>query len=587
MKAWKFVRSKAPAHLAAVISLAIAQLPASWSTATGYPNGSRFMTTFAQEAVRIRVDTEAKLSSFRPVYTYFGGDEPNYTYMKNGRKLVGELARLSSAPVYIRTHNLLTTGDGAAGLKWGSTNAYTEDAAGRPVYDWTIVDKIIDTYLEVKARPFVEIGFTPQALSTNPQPYRHNWQPGDRYDSIFTGWSYPPNDYGKWAELVRQWVLHSVQRYGSSEVESWYWEVWNEPDIPYWRGTAEEYNKLYDFTADAVKRALPQARVGGPATTGPSAPKAAAYLRQFLDHCARGKNYVTGRTGTPLDFISFHAKGSPKLIDGHIQMGISKNLQDVDKGLEVVGQFPQFGALPIFLTESDPEGCAACSAKVSPQNAYRNGTLYPCYEAAALDSIIKIADRRRANLAGVLTWAFEFEDQPWFEGFRTLATNGVDKPVLNVFRMAGLMHGDRVRVESQGAAELDSVLRSGVRDRPDIDALATRADRRIAVMVWNYHDDDLAAPDAPILLAITGVPAAAERVLARHYRIDNNHSNAHTAWKKLGSPQSPSAEQYSELEAAGQLELLQAPEWLRNEQGKIELRFQLPRQAVSLIELTW
>src|SRR5262249_53726732 len=193
-------------------------------------------------------------------------------------------------------------------------------------------------------------------------------------------------------------------RYGKAEVLSWYWELWNEPDIPYWRGKPEGFDKLYDVTADAGKSALPEARGGGPAATGPSSPKAAASLPPVFENCARGKNYVAaGRSGAPLDFISFHAKGSPRVVEGHVQMGIAKNLQDVDKGLEVVGEFPQFRDLPIFLTESDPEGCAACSARVSPQNAYRNGTLYPCYEAAALDSIIKIADRRRANLAGVLT----------------------------------------------------------------------------------------------------------------------------------------------------------------------------------------
>src|SRR5262245_45887279 len=129
----------------------------------------------------------------------------------------------------------------------------------------------------------------------------------------------------------------------------------------------------------------------------------------------------------------------------------------------------------------------------------------------------------------MLTWAFEFEDQPWFEGFRTLATNGIDKPVLNIFRMAGLMQGDLVRVESSGAAGLDAILRNGVRDRPDIDALATRSDRQMAIMVWNYHDDDLPTANSPVTLLIAGLPPGATRILARHYRIDNEHSNAYTA----------------------------------------------------------
>src|SRR6516165_5298488 len=218
-----------------------------------------------QDAVTVRVDAAARLGPFKPIYGYFGGDEPNFTYMKNGRKLVAELAGLSPAPVYIRTHNLLTTGDGTPALKWGSTNAYTEDASGKPVYDWTIVDRIFDTYIQAGARPFVEIGFMPEALSTTPQPYVVNWPA-----NTGKGWSYPPKDYDKWAELIRQWVLHCVSRYGRDQVAQWQWELWNEPDISYWRGTPEEYNKLYDYTARAVKSALPASKIGGPGTTGAS-----------------------------------------------------------------------------------------------------------------------------------------------------------------------------------------------------------------------------------------------------------------------------------------------------------------------------
>ena len=103
-----------------------------------------------------------------------------------------------------------------------------------------------------------------------------------------------------------------------------------------------------------------------------------------------------------------------------------------------------------MLSEADPEGCAACSARTYPQNLYRNGLMYPSYTAAAYSNIFKLADRYRSNMKGMLTWAFEFEGQPYFDGFRTLATNGVDKPVLNFFRMAGMMKGDRVKVESAG-----------------------------------------------------------------------------------------------------------------------------------------
>jgi xylan 1,4-beta-xylosidase len=381
---------------------------------------------------------------------------------------------------------------------------------------------------------------------------------------------------------VRQWVLHSIQRYGRREVETWYWEVWNEPDISYWKGTAEEYDRLYDYAAAAVKSVLPTARIGGPATTSPHNPHAADYLRQFLAHCAA--------KGTPLDFITYHAKGRPQMVDNRVRMGLASEIEDVDAGMRVVNEFPACAKLPIVLSEADPEGCAACTARANPQNAYRNGALYPAYTAAALGAMLQLADRRHANLEGMLTWAFEFEHQPYFAGFRTLATNGIDKPVLNVFRMLGMMapeSGERVRVESAGAVALDELLASGVRGQPHIDALAVRSSHEIATLIWNYHDDDVPAQPAAVNLTVAGIPAAAGRVLVRHYRIDGDHSNAYTAWLRMGSPEQPSAEQYARLEAAGQLELLHTPEWMSTQNGKLSVSFTLPRQAVSLIEAAW
>jgi xylan 1,4-beta-xylosidase len=233
--------------------------------------------------VTIRVDAGRPLGELVPIWRFFGGDEPNYAYMKDGRKLLGALGELEPKAVYFRTHNLLNTGDGTPALKWGSTNAYTEDAHGRPVYDWTVVDRIFDTYLERGVRPYVEIGFMPRALSTKPEPYQHEWRPGLPYGDIYTGWAYPPADYAKWGELVYRWVRHCLERYGKAEVQTWYWETWNEANIGYWQGTPEEFLKLHDHTIAAVRRALPAARVGGPdmpaptrSSSGPSSPTASA-----------------------------------------------------------------------------------------------------------------------------------------------------------------------------------------------------------------------------------------------------------------------------------------------------------------------
>ena len=125
------------------------------------------------ERVTIKVDAGKPVGPMKPIWAWFGYDEPNYTYMKDGQKLLTELSKLSPVPVFVRTHNLLTTGDGSPALKWGSTNAYTEDQDGKPIYDWTIVDRIVDTYLARGMKPLMQIGFMPEAMSVKPQPYRH------------------------------------------------------------------------------------------------------------------------------------------------------------------------------------------------------------------------------------------------------------------------------------------------------------------------------------------------------------------------------------------------------------------------------
>jgi xylan 1,4-beta-xylosidase len=501
-------------------------------------------------ATVIHVNPAHKLGPMNQLWGFFGYDEPNYTYTINGSKLIGELGALGRKPVYIRTHFLLATGDTQPALKWGSTNAYTEDANGNPIYDWSIIDRIFDTYIHASAKPFVEIGFMPQALSTHPEPYRHEFP-----KSNFTGWSYPPRDYAKWQELIYQLAKHCGEKYGVAEASSWFWEVWNEPDIAYWHGTPEEYDKLYDAAAAAVKRALPQARVGGPASTGPASAHARSFLQQFLEHC--------DKTRPPLDFISFHAKGRPSMVDGHVQMNLTAEVADAQQGFSVVRQFPKFATLPIILSEADPEGCAACSAQQYPQNAYRNGPLYATYTATALDTISRAAGMSHVNLAGMLTWAFEFEAQPYFAGFRDLATNGIDKPILNLFRMLGLMQTQRVESD-QG--------------------IATADEHGISVLLWNYSADDLPGEATRIDLDVSGMPG---RTLLQHYRIDEAHSNAYSTWQNMGSPQNPTPGQYTELERAGHLQLIESPRWISPRNARATVSFDLPRNAVSLVQFSW
>jgi xylan 1,4-beta-xylosidase len=325
-----------------------------------------------------------------------------------------------------------------------------------------------------------------------------------------------------------------------------------------------------------VRRALPTARVGGPDVAGAGG----TFMDGFLRHVTSGTNYATGETGTPVDFLSFHAKGRPATVDGHVRMGISTHLKEVDNGFTKVLSVPALAGKPVVIGESDPEGCAACPG---PQNAYRNGTLYSSYTVASFARIWELAAKRGVNLEGVLSWSFEFENQPWFAGYRQLATNGVDLPVLNVFRLFAKLGTERVRASSSAQVPLEAVMADGVRGAADVGVLATRnAHGDVAVLLWNYHDDDLPGPDAAVHVDIRALRAkpAAQATL---WRIDGAHANSYAAWRAMGSPIAPDASQYAELERAS--ELRGEPVTLQVGRHGAAIDVVVPRQGVALLLL--
>ena len=531
----------------------------------------------ASTPIHVRVHAGNSIGAYMPIWNYFGADEPNYLYSPNGKKLLGELAALNAAPVYYRPHNLLTTGKGEGSLKWGSTNVYTERPDGTPVYDFAITDRIFDALVQAHVRPLVEIGFMPEALSAHPEPYRHTFPNG----GVFTGWSYPPKDeaaWAKWSKLVGAYAAHLKQRYGS-QTRTWLWEVWNEPDIAYWHGNAAEYDRLYDVTAAAVRQVLPEAKIGGPEATGVS-DHSEPFLRQFLEHCAHGTNAATGSVGAPLDFISYHPKGHPTFVDGHVVMSIATQLRAVERGMKVIASYPEWKGTPIILGESDPEGCGAC---LSAQNGYRNGPLYGASVTEATMRTYELARKYGLTVQGSVTWAFEFEDQPAFAALRALATDGIDKPVLNAFRLMGKLGGQWVTTESEGALPLEQVVAQSVTAAPDVNALATRNGKEVDVLVWNYHDADVAVPDAQVEVAIDGLRGA--RVSESEFRVDATHSNAYRVWQGMGSPAQPNTEQVNVLEQAGKLEQTQASHSIAAAKGTATIALGVPRQGVVLVQL--
>jgi xylan 1,4-beta-xylosidase len=526
------------------------------------------------QTVQIAVNGAGPVAPFKHVWSYYGFDEVNYTTTPEGRDLLQALVRAHDERVYIRSHFLLNTNAGAPGLKWGSTNVYTEDTVGNPIYDFSTMDLIMDTVTGIGALPLVEIAFMPQALSTRPNPYRNS-----SVTALDGGSFYPPTDYQKWQSLIREWALHTRDRY--PEADAWLWQLWNEPDIGYWKGTPAEFDRLYDFTEAAVHEVFPSSPLGGPETAS-----AGAFLTQFLTHCATGVNAVTGAIGTRLDLVTFHAKGGVAIVNGNVRMNLGNQLRLHQNGFNIVAGFPQYRQTPIIIGEADPDGCAACSTADVPANAYRNSTAYGAYEMAMMKRSLELEARTGVNLRALLTWAFTFVPEPWFSGFRELANNGIHKPVLNAFKLLGRLAGDRLPLTSTGARDLDDVLANSVRALPDVDAMATLApDGKVQVLVWNYHDDLLPVAPTPVHLEVALPAAFGSRGTLTHYRVDETHGDAYTVWVAQGSPAAPSEQQVAAMREAMEPSLLEPPAEVDVIDGTLSLDFDLPRFGLSLVTL--
>ena len=216
---------------------------------------------------------------------------------------------------------------------------------------------------------------------------------------------------------------------------------------------------------------------------------------------------------------------------------------------------------------------------------YRNGLIYPSYTAAVFTRELDLAAKYDVNLTGTLTWAFEFDDHPYFDNFRVLATNQINKPIFNIFKMFGKMQANRLEATSTGQYSLDSVVLGSVRDDSDVGVLASMDEEAsmMAIMIWNYHDDALPRPDAQVNFNISNAFPACKEVTLTHYRIDQSHSNAYSTWLAMGSPQDPTDQQYSVLQAAGTLQMLNQPTPIKMESGSAGIQFELPIHATSLL----
>ena len=421
----------------------------------------------------------------------------------------------------VRAHGILDDGLGV----------YTE-SAGRAVYNFAGIDRVYDELMDIGLRPVVELSFMPAALARDPARTVFT------YNAIIS----PPKDWGRWAALTGDLAAHLVQRYGRDEVVSrWAFEVWNEPNLEvFWSGTPEEYFRLYDSAARAIKSVDPGLRVGGPSSA------AAGWIWELLGHL-RG-------SGAPLDFLSTHVYGNVPL--------------DLRPTLEAFGR----AGTPIWWTEWG----------TTPTHFHHVGdTVFAA--AFLLRGMASALGRIEALSHWVASDHFEELGAPpelFHGGFGLLSVGNLRKP--RYWALALLARFGRTRlpvtVSGDGAGGL-------------VEALAARhEDGRIGVLTWNVTLDQSKIGGDPlldrrVLVRVSVPPGTAYTV--RHYRIDAGHSNIVPAWERMrGGAAWPSPEQWAALDELNTLDELGPPQRAAaGAGGVLEFGFDLPMPGVSGLEL--
>lgn len=396
---------------------------------------------------------------------------------------------------FIRMHGLFT--DDMA--------IYKEDQQGNPIYNFMYVDALYDYILEIGMKPFVELGFMPSALAS-----------GDQTIFWWRGNVTPPKDYQKWEYLIRNLVEHFTDRYGKEEVKTWYFEVWNEPNLSpgFWTGTQEEYFKLYKYAAKGVKSVNSLYRIGGPATAG------ATWEPEMIEFCH--KNSV------PIDFISTHAYGvDVGFLDEFGSTGtlLSKNnwsvSQDVIQSRKEISE-STMPNLELHYTE--------WSSSYTPADP-----LHDSYHEAAyiLNKIKQIGDAANSMSYWVFTDIFEEAGPrftPFHGGFGLMTTQGIKKPAYHAYSFMNKLGN----IELENA---DNASWACKNEKGDFQLLFWDYTHTLPDSINNqaYYINDLPSKEKGyISINISGIPEGNYQL--ETYKIGYMHNDPYTLYNQLNKP---------------------------------------------------
>ena len=521
-----------------------------------------FLSPICGQPYEFKVNAKKTIGNNSGFWKASGTDLLYYLAEKpSGQALLDRMEETGSC-IYLRNHYTLTRYI-RQGLEVG-IQVYSEDENGQPAYDFTRVNRIYGEFVKRGLKPVVEYDYMPQGLTNR----ETDASVGN--DEGMAVRNEGPADWDKWRDLLVAFTENLVETFGTDEVRTWYFEVWNEPDG--WdRSEIQVFYKLYDVFVDAVKSVDPELKVGGPACYHEW------FLKEFLDHVVYGTNHVTGETGTDIDFISYHIYGlSGGWLNGEpkFKPQVQRFSQSVLWLSRLLGKYNSLKGVEFHINEWGMSSHFQKTADRFPDLHYRNSEESALFLVKLVDCLYAIEDNYDFPTSMLLYWggAWEAEKDRFFLGHRTLSTAGnIPKPILTGYEM--LAHLGEKRVEVNGP-------RIGSR----LGAIATKStDREVQLLVYNYNetDENLTLSDE-VILQVSGMPVGEYSIT--EYRLDREHNNTYREWQRQGSPGSSEEADLDRLYKAATL----TPADLYREDcpdGELNLNITLPRHSMSLIKI--
>jgi xylan 1,4-beta-xylosidase len=501
------------------------------------------------------------------IWAGVGYDEINWTYSTRGRRLLTQLGRevLSAGPFFVRCHNAFTSGNGLSWPAWGSGDPCHRRADGSLAFEWGLLDRIYDTIVTAGGLPLIELGFMPRVLSAmtaDEKTWNRSDTEPDRDPYEVIGFAMPPKDFDEWGVLVEAFLSHLVDRYGLQVVATWFFELWNEPNLKdYWRGSTDDYLRLWDVTTTAFENVSPNLRLGGPGTAEIDSTE---FMEAFCRHVSHPGAFRPS-------FLSFHTKGAyykPRAHHDRLSApsrqspSIDVMMADVARNVEAIRRFPQFADTAILVDECDPAVGTIFGIHDNPSFVVTNSEYYASFVVTLIRRLADVQD-----VDGVVHWAFYMEGKRWFEGNRTLVDNDdVPKPILHALTLLDRLHcGERVDVAGETT---------------DVRALAVRDGATTRVLVVRHRDPWWDTESSQRVQITVGSRHARGMV----WRVDADHANGFRTWQRLGSADWPSAADARLIAEAAALH--GGPVDLATSTNGTTVSLEIPLHSVTLVELT-